>query len=133
MSQSCPGVAKLDLIVQQFGITPDFGNRPFQTLSDLFKFRDRLAHGKTTTEEKSYEYRGNPEDDNNPLDPDWLKKFYSDQAVERVLEDTDQIIDLLLTKAGFQPHSHHLIGSGAFKEVSDEEVKPASTPDSGRM
>jgi hypothetical protein len=119
-----PWRAKLDLIVTHFGIATDTGKRPFQTLGDLFKFRDRIAHGKTTTEAKSYEYRGNCEEDFGSLDPDWLKKFWSDEAVERVLEDTRQIIELLHTKAGFEPHSLHLIGSGMFGEVSDENAEP---------
>ena len=126
-----PWRAKLDLIVKQFGITPDFGKRPFQTLGDLFKFRDRLAHGKTTTEDKSYEYQGNREDDFGSLDPDWLKKFCSDEAVEHVLEDTRQIIELLHTKAGFEPHSLHLIGSGAFGEVSAPDAEPGAAADGG--
>jgi hypothetical protein len=100
-----PWRAKLDLIVEQLGITPDFGKRPFQTLGDLFRFRDRLAHGKTTTEDKRYEYRGNREDGFGSLDPDWLKKFWSDDAVDRVLEDTRQILELLHGKAGFDPQS----------------------------
>jgi hypothetical protein len=123
--------AKLDLIVKQFGTTPDFGKRPFQTLGDLFKFRDRLAHGKTTTEEKCYEYRGNPKDDHGSLDPDWLKMFWSDEAVKRVLEDTREIIELLHTKAGFEPHSLHLIGSGEFGEVSVRQAESSTAPDRG--
>ena len=108
---------KLELITTHFGVTPDFGKRPFQTLSDLFRLRDRLAHGKTTTEEKSYEYRDGSEDHRGSLDPDWLKGFWSDEAVERVLEDTRQIIETLHTKAGFEPQSLHLVGHGMFGEV----------------
>ena len=126
-----PWRAKLDLIVKQFGITPDYGKRPFQTLGDMFKFRDRLAHGKTTTEEKSYECHGNREDDRGSLDPDWLKKFWSDEAVERVLEDTREIIELLHTKAGFEPHSLHVIGSGEFREVNHKHAEPGAAADGG--
>jgi hypothetical protein len=34
---------KLDLIAEQLEINLDFGRRPVQTLTDLFRFRDRLA------------------------------------------------------------------------------------------
>lgn len=116
--------AKLELIAMQFDVELDFDNRPFQTLSDLFKFRDQLAHGKTKCEEKSYEYRGNREDDFGSLDPGWLKKYWSDEAVERVLEDTRQIIALLHTAAGFESHSVDVMGGGMFQEVSDKQSPP---------
>lgn len=108
---------KLDLIVQQLGVTPDFGKRPFQTLGDLFKFRDRLAHGKTTIDAISYQYHGTRDEDFESLDPDWLKRFWTDDAVERVLRDTREIIELLHSAAGFETHSIHLIGCGEFSET----------------
>jgi hypothetical protein len=111
-----PWRAKLDLILEQLGIIADFGKPPFQTLCDLFKFRDRLAHGKTTTEDKSYRYRGDRENDFGSLDPAWLEKFWSDDAVDRVLKDTQQIIELVHGKAGLESHSLDLIGSGSFSE-----------------
>lgn len=119
-----PWRAKLDLIAKQFGVTPDFGNRPFQTLADLFKFRDKLAHGKTTSEEKHYEYYGNREEDFDSLDPEWIHKFCSDEAVERVLEDTRQIIELLHSKAGLEPHSLPLIGNEVFEERATSRPSP---------
>lgn len=107
---------KLKLIVQQLGVESDFSKRPFQTIGELFKFRDKLAHGKSKTWDVSYEYRGNPEDDFGILDPEWLKKFWSDDAVERVLADASQIIELFHVKAGFEKGSVHLSGTGACAE-----------------
>jgi hypothetical protein len=107
---------KLDLIAQQLEVELDFGRRPFQTIGELFSFRDKLAHGKSITLDASYEYRGNPEDDFGILDPEWLIKFWSDDAVERVLADASEIIELFHAKAGFEKHAVHLMGSGAFAE-----------------
>jgi hypothetical protein len=129
VEQILPWRRKLELVAQQLGITLDWGKRPFQTLDALFKFRDSLAHGKTTTSDASYEYRGNREDDFGALDPDWLKNFWSDEAVERVLEDATQIIELFLQKAGFEKHTLYSVGSGEFAEQrADERASHERTP-----
>jgi len=41
-----PHKNKLVIITTHLKITPDVGCRPYQTLSDLFKARDAVAHGK---------------------------------------------------------------------------------------
>lgn len=40
---------KLNLIAEKLGIKKDDGKRPFQTVSELFKFRNDVAHGKTVS------------------------------------------------------------------------------------
>lgn len=112
--------AKLELVAQQLGVELDYGHRPFQSLSELFKFRDKLAHGKTVSAESAYEYHGNPGDDFGNLDPEWLKKFCSDEAVCRIREDTLEIIKLLHDKAGFEEHTLYTIGRGAFAEREED-------------
>jgi len=115
-----PWRVKLELIAQQLGVALDYGRRPFQSLSDLFKFRDKLAHGKTETAESSYEYQRYPGDDFGNLEPEWLKKFWSDDAVHRIREDTLEIIKLLHAKAGLDEYTLHTIGSGAFAERKED-------------
>ena len=112
---------KLDVVSKQFDFATDYGRRPFQTLRHLFEFRNKLAHGKTTTGEKSYKYLGNRDDEHGSTIPGWLKEFWSDDIVNRALEDTQQILELVHTRAGFGSDSLHLIGSGSFAEVSDNE------------
>ena len=111
---------KLDLIAQQLNIEPDFGVRPFQTLIEVFKFRNKLAHGRTTTAEFTYRSTGKAEEDFAPLDPEWLRKYWSDDAVERVLLDTGKIMELVHEKAGYNKHELHLISSGNFSERKRE-------------
>lgn len=41
-----PNENKLAIITTHLDVTPDFSRRPYQTLSDLFKARDAVAHGK---------------------------------------------------------------------------------------
>jgi len=40
---------KLNLITEKLGIKKDDSERPFQTVSELFKFRNNVAHGKTVS------------------------------------------------------------------------------------
>src|SRR4030042_2030914 len=40
-------INKLNVITEELSITLDFGKRPVQTIKELFKFRDSVAHGKT--------------------------------------------------------------------------------------
>jgi len=44
---------KLDIVCEKLQINIPKGNRPRQTVRELFKFRNNLAHGKTVTIEES--------------------------------------------------------------------------------
>lgn len=113
---------KLELIAQHLGIELEYGKRPLQTVGELFKFRDRLAHGKTTTQEVSYECRAGLEDEFSALDPDWLKKFWSEEAVERALADVTQLLKLFHEKAGFDSLTLYGISTGAFWEQAANDT-----------
>lgn len=46
---------KLALISEKLSIHPDFGKPPWQILSQLLRYRNAIAHGKTKMLEESYE------------------------------------------------------------------------------
>lgn len=92
---------KLQLITQYFSVEIDKGKRPSQTIYKLFKFRNKLAHGKTETVNGSYIDACDCGDQLEVMDPTWLKEWHSNEVIERVLEDTQKFIELLLEKAGF--------------------------------
>lgn len=100
---------KFDLITQHLEIELNKGHRPYQTIKRIFGFRDQLAHGKTTTHERNYEYQGNPSDDLDTLDPVWLRTYWSDDAVDEAVNDVFKIIEWLHEKAGFEKHTMHSI------------------------
>lgn len=110
---------KIDLIAQHLNVESDFGTRPFQTLIDLFKFRDRLAHGKTKTKDTTYDYHENGEDEFDALNPEWLKKFWSDAALDLVIEDTFKVMKLFHEAAGFEEQTLACVSSGEFTEQPD--------------
>src|SRR5262249_26168291 len=92
---------KLGIILDVLQFKADLGRRPFQTIKDIFEFRNRFANGKTET----YKVRGIFDGTEIPnTDPPWIKKFSSDdssgQMVQRVLEDVDQIMEEMQRRAG---------------------------------
>ncbi len=116
VERQLPWRKKFDLITQQLEIKLNKGHRPFQTIDRIFEFRDKLAHGKTTAHKINYEYHGNPSDDLDSLDPDWLKTYWSDNAVDEAVNDVFKIIELLHEKAGFEKHTIDSISDADLNE-----------------
>jgi hypothetical protein len=108
--------SKLELLAKTLGLEPDFGRSPFQSLKDLFNFRNRLAHGRTASEDRSYFFKVES-DDFSTMDPDWLKKVWSDEAVAKVLKDTRKVIETIHAAAGFSAESLAQIATGEFAEA----------------
>ncbi|MCK6553957.1 hypothetical protein L6Q96_05150 [Candidatus Binatia bacterium] len=54
---------KYDVLCDALGIAPDFSRRPYQTLGQLLRFRDALAHGRSEIleETKMISVRDDPE------------------------------------------------------------------------
>ena len=107
---------KFARVAQELKLPIDKSRRPIQTIIEVFRFRDRLVHGKTHSEELKYKYRDGRPSREDTLDPDWLRKYWSDDAVKRVLDDVEQVLDRFHTAAGLEKHTLNLIGNGAFAE-----------------
>jgi hypothetical protein len=110
---------KITILADRLNFQLDRGIQPFQTLQCIFKFRDRLAHGKTETEEKTYLYSSRADDERN-TDPDSLSTYWSNDAVQSVLNNVAQFITLLHKAAGYPDRSVHTIGHGSFEEQQQE-------------
>ncbi|NLX96731.1 MAG: hypothetical protein GXY83_11190 [Rhodopirellula sp.] len=103
-------------VAQQLKLTIDKSRRPVQTIIELFRFRDRLVHGKTHSEDLQYKHvEGRPSREEN-LDPGWLRKYWSDDAVQRVLDDVEQVLEMFHNTAGLEKHTLNLIVDGEFAE-----------------
>jgi hypothetical protein len=73
---------KLEVVAHHLGITIDNSRRPFQTLRDLFKFRNQLAHGRTHTYNVESEYDGESPSEDSCRNPEWLEKYRTSDAVK---------------------------------------------------
>lgn len=94
--------SKLNLIAEKLGVNKDEGKRPYQTLSELFKFRNALAHGKPESLiDNEIRLVDEPFDKYNheTLKADWEKYCTQDNAT-RALEDTETIIKDIHNHAG---------------------------------
>jgi hypothetical protein len=107
----------LEGIAGHLRIPIDQKRRPYSTVYELFGFRNALAHGRTSTEERTYVYTGRLEDDRGPVGPRWLVPYWEDQRLEIVLEDVETVIRLLLERAGLNPNDIRLLGSGQFEQA----------------
>ncbi|WP_019602241.1 hypothetical protein [Teredinibacter turnerae] len=94
---------KLNVIAEKIEIEVDYGKRPWQSLTQLFQFRNDIAHGKThtitkveiETLEKHNKYY-------NPWDSRartrW-EEYCTQSNAERAREDVREIVGLILAAA----------------------------------
>ena len=108
---------KFARVSQELNLPIDKSRRPVQTVIQVFRFRDKLVHGKTHSEDLKYKYREGRSSREDELDPDWLRQYWSDDAVKRVLDDVEQVLECFHTAAGLEKHTLTLIGDGAFAEA----------------
>ena len=94
---------KLNVIAEKLGVEKDEGKRPYRTLSELFKFRNSVAHGKPvppisdsqirlvddTLDKYMHEFLRTP----------W-EKYCTSENAKRALEDMEAIIKELHKAAG---------------------------------
>ena len=90
---------KLLLLRQLLHLEVDKSRRPFQTLHDMLRVRDALAHGRTI-ETLSDEIVANPNDESASWpEPEW-KKLCQPKSVARMVEDADLIVRDLNAQTG---------------------------------
>ena len=107
---------KFTIVAKELNLTVDKSRRPVQTVIDVFKFRDKLAHGKTHSEELKYKYVEAHSSSDDKLDPEWLRKYWTDDAVKRVLDDIERVLDIIHTATGLEKQMFNLICDGEFAE-----------------
>lgn len=97
----CSPKQKVAIIAIMLKHEIDWGKAPFQTFCDIFRFRNKLVHGRThhvIVEEMQF-----LEEEDSPASAlvDWEREITLENA-ERYLKDVKEIIELLHAKAGFK-------------------------------
>lgn len=90
---------KYSVLSKKFGLCPDFGRRPDQTLSRLFKFRNAIAHGKSQVVTETKEVDATVEPYELTPKAHW-EEFCTLENAERAREDIRRIIQDLHAKSG---------------------------------
>ena len=93
---------KLEIISYELGYKINYGKRPFQTFRTIFKLRNQLVHGKTESTSESNEQI--LEGDEAPIisQAKWQEQI-NIEAANKFSEDTKEILEILNSKAGFDP------------------------------
>lgn len=112
---------KLLLLRDMLHLPVDMTRRPFQTLSDMLRLRDALAHGKTLTV-RCDRVVGDPGDETARYpQPDW-KKLCSLRSIERMIEDAEKIVRHLCAECGSKRDPFMSPGGGS-SEVEENKVE----------
>jgi len=82
---------KLRLLAEVRGWSIDLGRRPFQTLRDVFRLRDALAHGRTATATAEFTVEGEAPDYVEPPVPEW-RQLCSSSSCARLVEDAEAVV-----------------------------------------
>jgi hypothetical protein len=114
-----PVAKKLKIICKQIGYKPDHSSRPYQTLVELFRFRNRLAHGRdevVRVEGKEIKVTSDI-DYFNALGPEW-EQYCTLENAETALDDITAIAEDLSKRAGIEKFSGYpfgSLGSGSYR------------------
>lgn len=106
LEQRLSPLSKLSLIAEKLGVKKDEGRRPYQTVSEVFRFRNYLAHGKSRVLKTNNEIRVVDETFDRymheSLKTEWESYCRQDNA-NRALVDTEAIIREFHKRAGIPP------------------------------
>jgi hypothetical protein len=102
---------KLIVLRQVLHLTVDESRRPFQTLRDMLRIRDALAHGKTVETTSDVTVADSGDEAAFYPEPDW-KKLCRPESVARMVEDADLIVRDLSAQAGFKGNPFASPGGG---------------------
>jgi hypothetical protein len=122
-----PVESKLALLLENLNQHPDFSRRPFQTVKDMFRFRNQLAHGRSEQIEETSIQKLFPGESPRYPQVKWEAQC-TQQTAARFMEDARAVIVQLHEWAGLDTKLLFSLGEGAAKSVLQE----ASTKPSGR-
>ena len=103
---------KLLLLRQVARWSVDESKRPFQTLRQMLRLRDALAHGKTVTVDTDVVLKQPPRDVDEWPEPEW-KKLCTVPSVKLMVEDAEAIIRDLAKQSGWSRDPLSSVGHGS--------------------
>lgn len=122
---------KYSVLCKDLELVPDFSQRPYQTLSSLFKFRNAIAHGKSQVLKETKEISSQDELYEHTPKAHWEEYCTLDNA-KRAKEDVSQIISELHKEAGLGDYPFvHGAGVGSMSVKSSNNSLNPGAPDDG--
>ncbi len=105
---------KYKLFCDECDIKYNFDIRPYSTIIALFKFRDTMAHGKSTTESIEKTVKVDPAHPNRFSAGSGWMEYATFENAYKTISDVEQIIIELHTAGGFQGNPFANLGGGFF-------------------
>lgn len=92
---------KYHLLCKEFSISPNYGERPYQTIKSLFSFRNALAHGRSSILkfEDIVDVDADIIEYYNKTKEKW-EEYCTEKNAERAREDMEKVITELNIAAG---------------------------------
>lgn len=104
---------KLKVLYSCLGMKFDSSRRPIQTVNQIFKFRNFMAHGRTENIEGTGVMKTeSPEPAQNLVETEW-EKFCNIKEAARAIEDVKEIIESLCEEAGLEKDPLGSLGTGS--------------------
>jgi transcription-repair coupling factor (superfamily II helicase) len=114
--ESVKTLSKLKIIYNNLGLQYDNSQRPIQTVIELFKFRNLMAHGRTEKIKKQgHSKKEKPDPGENLITGKW-EKFVNLKEAERAIEDVREIMETICEATGISKEL--LINFGYSKRVT---------------
>lgn len=106
-------LAKVKVLYLHLKLRFDPSKRPIQTIKQLFKFRNLMAHGKTEKLKGSGMLKKpRPDPGENLVETKW-EKFCNQKEAECAIRDIKQVLETLHDAAGFEKNTLYSPGSGS--------------------
>jgi len=107
-------LSKLKIVYSHLNLTFDSSRRPVQTVKQLFKFRNFMAHGKTENLKASGVLKkSKPDPNENLVEVEW-QKFCNEKEAERAVADISELIKTICDAAGFDRHELNSLGHESY-------------------
>lgn len=103
---------KLLVLQQLLHLSVDHSKRPFQTLRDMLRLRDSLAHGKSETVTTDLVVEDPQDESVRSPEPDW-KKLCALSSVARMVEDAEAMVRNLSEQSGWEGYPLDITGHGS--------------------
>ena len=101
-----PPLEKMSLLSEKLGIKQHSGRRPYQTVRELFRFRNVLAHGKSEVVKSKDQIRFVDDTLGGYMQKHlktWGEKYCTQSNAKRALKDIETIIQEFHQHAGIPP------------------------------
>jgi hypothetical protein len=115
---------KYDILCEELKLCPDFSILPYQTVKNVFKFRNAIAHGKTKVAKVNNKKIDSQDNLFNHTPRVWWEKFSTLENAKRAEEDISRIIMVLHSASGQKDDPFkHAVGSSRLHSNPDYQKR----------